>query len=260
MKIFLSALESGGGVHDSLLNDFNRLGLTHFKWNLISYYYGRDEIPAVEEIRRRSDEILVDSGAHSFQKGATVDWLTYTRQYAEFIVRYDAPNVVGFFEMDVDNIIGYENVKELRKVLEHVSNKIIPVWHKGRGIEDFHEMCKTHKGRVVAVSGFKNEDIKDDQYLMFLKTAWRYGCSLHCLGMTRRKILDVVPFDYTDSSSWKQSVIWGRISDEGKITREFSRTKRDVAFAESYRQGMKMQEYYFERWRGVKERCLKEMI
>jgi hypothetical protein len=142
-------------------------------------------------------------------------------------------------------------VLELRKILESVSDKIIPVWHKNRGVQDFKDMCKKYAGKVVAITGFKNEDIQDHQYLMFLKYAKKYNCKVHCLGMTRRKILDVVPFDYVDSSSWKQSGIYGRIDGKGKVTREFSKVKREVVFKENYIYGMGMQEHYHKKWRHV---------
>ena len=59
--------------------------------------------------------------------------------------------------------------EQLRKILQSVSNKIIPVWHKNRGIDEYEKMCSEFAGKVIAISGFKNEDITDNQYLMFLK-------------------------------------------------------------------------------------------
>lgn len=153
--------------------------------------------------------------------------------------------------MDVDNIIGYKNVLELRKILESVSDKIIPVWHKNRGIDEFKKMCQQYEGRIIAVTGFKNEDIQDNQYLMFLKYAKKYNCRVHCLGMTRKKILDKVPFDYTDSSSWVQSSIFGRIGDKKKVTRQFSKDNRYVVFKENYIKGMEMQNYYYKKWKHI---------
>lgn len=253
MKIFLSALENGSTCYETgkpLAHYFVESGL-RMKWNLMSYYYIRNQHELACFIREHSEEILIDSGAHSFQKGKKVNWVEYTKKYAEFIQKFDTPKVVGYFEMDVDNVIGYEKVLELRKILESVSNKIIPVWHKNRGIEDFKKMCQDYAGKVVAITGFKNEDIQDHQYLMFLKYAKKYGCKVHCLGMTRRKILDKVPFDYVDSSSWKQSGIYGRIDGKGKVTREFSKEKREVVFKENYLYGMKMQEHYHEKWKSV---------
>ena len=221
------------------------------KYNLMSYYYVKGNHELAEYIRNHSEEILIDSGAHSFQKGKKVDWVQYTKDYAEFIKQFDRPNVVGYFEMDVDNILGYERVKELRRILESVSDKIIPVWHKNRGIQEYKDMCRQYAGKVVAITGFKNEDIQDHQYMMFLKYAKKYNCKVHCLGMTRKKILDEVPFDYVDSSSWKQSGIYGRIDGKGKVTREFSKVKREVVFRENYLYGMDMQNHYYKKWRNV---------
>lgn len=253
MKVFLSALENGSTCYDTgkpLAHYFVESGI-HMKWNLMSYYYIKNQLPLACYIRDHSEEILIDSGAHSFQKGKKVDWVEYTKKYAEFIKEFDSPKVVGYFEMDVDNVIGYERVLQLRKILEAVSDKIIPVWHKNRGVEDFKQMCKDYAGKVVAITGFRNEDIQDHQYVMFLKYAKKYGCKVHCLGMTRKKVLDQVPFDYTDSSSWKQQGIYGRIEGKGKVTREFSKVKREVVFKENYLCGMKMQEHYHKKWQHI---------
>lgn len=217
----------------------------------MSFYYIKNKKELAEYIRDRSELIEIDSGAHSFQKGKKVDWVEYTKQYAEFIKEFDKPNVIGYFEMDVDNIIGYDKVLELRKILENTSNKIIPVWHKNRGIEEYKKMCRNYAGKVIAITGFKNEDIKDEQYLMFLKYAKKFNCKVHCLGMTRKKILDKVPFDFVDSSSWKQSAIYGRIDGKGKVSKEMSKTKREVIFLENYKQGIKMQEHYYNKWKKI---------
>ena len=69
--------------------------------------------------------------------------------------------------------------------------------------------------------------------------------------MTRKKVLDKVPFDYVDSSSWVQSSVFGRIDGKGKVTREFSATKREVVFMENYKNGMEMQKKYYDKWRKV---------
>lgn len=243
MKVFLSALEASP--------EFYKINaeIPKYKYNLMSFFYIKSmEIPEI--IRDKSELVIIDSGAHSFQKGKKVDWEKYTEQYANFIKVFDRKNVAGYFEMDVDNIIGYDKVLELRKVLESVSNKIIPVWHKNRGIDEYKKMCKDYAGKVVAITGFKNEDIKDEQYLMFLKYAKKYNCKVHCLGMTRKKVLDAVPFDFVDSSSWKQQSIYGRIRKR-KVTREFSKENRWKVMLENYKQSMKMQDYYYQKWKEV---------
>lgn len=255
MKIFLSALENGSTVYNTgePLAEYIVKNNVKMKWNLMSYYYLRSEkqYNVGSFIRDNSELVMIDSGAHTFQFGKKVDFVQYTKEYAEFIKKFDRPNVVGYFEMDVDNVLGHEKVLELRKILESVSDKIIPVWHYNRGIDEYIEMCKQYSGRTISITGFKNTDVRDDQYIMFVKKAREYNCKIHCLGMTRRKVLDHVPFDYTDSSSWKQSGIYGRIDGRGKVSREFSKCQREVVFLKNYEHGMRMQEHYYKKWRTV---------
>lgn len=243
MKIFLSAIEGQ--------KEIPQLFAGKMKWNLMSYYAIRKNTAMAEYIRDNSEEILIDSGAHSFQKGKKVDWVKYTQEFADFIKKYDRPNVIGYFEMDVDNIIGYDKVLELRKILENVSDKIIPVWHYNRGIDDYIKMCQDYAGKVVAITGFRGAEIRDDQYLMFVKVAKKYGCKIHCLGMTRADVLDKVPFDYVDSSSWLQNGVYGNIVGKGKVSLDYSKKNRNIIFLENYKAGMKMQEHYYEKWKKI---------
>lgn len=221
-------------------------------YNLMSFYYIKNEkdYEFAVKLRDNSKEVIIDSGAHSFQKGAKVNWDEYTHKYAEFIEKFDKPNVVGYFEMDVDNILGYDKVLELRKILEEKTDKIIPVWHKNRGIADFKQMCQKYAGKVIAFTGWKNADIQDDQYLMFVKYAKKYDCKVHCLGMTRKTILDKVPFDYTDSSSWLQYVIYGRTLHGDKLPKQVGYKKKDQ-YILNYELAMDMQEHYYQKWKKI---------
>ena len=246
MKVFLSALEASPEFY------YINSKIDSYKYNLMSFYYIKKE-EIFKEIIKKSELVLIDSGAHSFQKGKKVDWVEYTKKYAEWIKENDCDKILGYFEMDVDNIIGYENVLELRKILESVTDKIIPVWHKNRGIEEFKKMCKDYQGRIIAITGFKNEDIQDHQYMMFLKYAKKYNCKVHCLGMTRKKILDEVPFDFVDSSSWKQQAIYGRVG-KNKVTKEYSKVNRKNVMLHCYLDGMEMQEKYYKKWQKIEWR------
>lgn len=244
MKIFLSAIDK------YTLNELVRRGIK-MRWNLLSYYQFRNDMELFKMCLANSNEMMIDSGAHSFQKGKKVDWLAYTKQYAEFIKNNDDTKIVGFFEMDVDNIIGYDNVLKLRKILTAVSDKIIPVWHKNRGIKEFKAMCKEYSGRVVAITGFRNEDIRDEQYPMFLKEAKKWNCRVHCLGMTREKVLEKVPFDYTDSASWKLMTAYGKVPGvDGKIRRGLdTKTGWSQVWAYSYINAMRQQDKFYEKWK-----------
>lgn len=254
MKIFLSSIElasTSGNFPKKFANYLVEDLHIKMKWNLMSYYYirTRSGLEYANFIKNNSENILIDSGAHSFQKGVRVDWDEYTKQYAEFIKEFDEPKVLGYFEMDIDNLVGYEKVLELRKVLESVSDKIIPVWHKNRGIEEYYKMCQDYSGKIIAITGFKNEDIKDNQYPIFLQIAHKYNCKVHCLGMTRRKVLDKVPFDYVDSSSWAQMGIRGQVGEcKNKVTRQETATRREVINAKNYIYYMGIQAYYYNKW------------
>ena len=263
MKIFLSGLESNtawvGG--DNWVNNLGKLPFK-LKWNLTSYYYARDNSTKgrkAQIVRDNSELMLVDSGAHSFQKGVkhkiTADWEQYTRQYAQWIRDFDRPNVLGYFEMDIDSVIGYERVLELRKILHEATDKVVPVWHKNRGVAEFDAMCKEYAGKIVAVSGFRNEDISDEQYLMFLKHAKKFNCRLHALGMCRPNVIDKVPFDYTDTSSWGQGTVFAYIYMESGKHRPLKSDwvskpeNRESLSLWNYKHGMKLQQRYYEKWR-----------
>ena len=89
MKIFLSALESNPNFlsPDCWLNRLDEMPF-RLKWNLCSFFYllrGKQCRERAKIILNNSELVLIDSGAHSFQKGARVDWKQYTEQYAEFI-------------------------------------------------------------------------------------------------------------------------------------------------------------------------------
>lgn len=247
MKIFLSALNHIAS--DAIIERGIKM-----KWNLMSYYQIRKDRKLFDKIYANSDEIMIDSGAHSFQFGAKVDVDAYTEEYCSFIKEVDSSKIVGFFEMDVDNIIGLKKVKELRAKLDKVSDKIIPVWHYNRGADDYVRMCQEYRGKVVSITGFANKDIKDEQYIMFLKTAWENDCRVHCLGMTREKVLKKVPFDYVDSSSWLQYCVYGQVWNpiKGKYmrpTKESSRVNRSESYVLNYQHAMDIQNQYYNYWR-----------
>lgn len=256
MKIFLSAIEGGSSCTDDGQHMFIDYILKErpnikMKWNLVSYYYIRNAPKTFKKIIEHSEQVLIDSGAHTFQFGTKVDFDQYTKEFAEFIKENDCDKILGYFEMDVDTVLGYDKVLQLRQELEKVTDKIIPVWHPNRGIAEFKRMCKQYSGKIVAITGFAGKEVRDDQYVMFLKYAKKHNCKLHCLGMTRKKILDKVPFDFVDSSSWVQQSIYGRIGNKGKVTRDFSKKHRLKVVLYNYLDAMEKQKYYYDKWRRV---------
>lgn len=239
----------------------NRCG-GRFNYNLMSYFYLTKNIQAYNIIKEKSKYLMIDSGAHSFQKGKKVDWKNYTISYANWIRKNDCSKILGFFEMDIDpGGYPYELVKELRAILCNSSDKIIPVWHKNRGIDDFYDMCNNpiHKDRIIAVTGFKNQDIRDEDYIKYVNYAHSKGCKVHCLGMTRTKIMDKIPFDYVDSSSWKMHSIFGKYG-KTKLPKHIKirGSKRTEIMCKSYLEAIKMQEHYYLKWDKYLKQLYKE--
>ena len=107
----------------------------HRPYILESFYYA-DEV--TEKLIPYFGDFLLDSGAFTFmqnKKKGNIDWHAYIDNYVDFINRN---NVKHFFELDIDSIVGYEKVKEIRKYIEQKTNKkCIPVWHKSRGKDEF---------------------------------------------------------------------------------------------------------------------------
>ena len=98
MRIMLSSLE-GGAQKVACKNNMTRfraiqngISDTPLLWNLMSYYYLRTDVEFAVTVRDMRDLVMIDSGAHSFQKGAKVKWDEYTHAYAAFIREFDRPN------------------------------------------------------------------------------------------------------------------------------------------------------------------------
>ena len=253
MEVYLSATDAASWVLDE--SEDNRA-----PYLLQSYFYIRKIKGCFEKAKRVGEKLIIDSGAHSFQKGTTaeINWVDYTKEYARWIKENDSDQIVGYFEMDIDEVIGYEEVLKLRKILLSVTDKIIPVWHKNRGIEEFKNMVKTTKGDFVAITGFGDSkidlDIKRSQYPMFVKYAHDHGKKIHGLGLTRFEVLKSVPFDTVDSASWTLSAalggMYGTFQKNGTIKNQpyVKRVKTQFLQRRNFEEWIKVSKYYKRYW------------
>lgn len=195
MKIFLA---ESGGVHRAYTEPAgelkNRICI------LESFYYINDwMIPYIKDYW----DFLLDSGAYTFLVNAekTINWLEYLENYINFIKDND---IKHFFELDIDSVIGYKKVKEMRKILEEKTEKqCIPVWHRSRGKEEWLKLIKEYN--YVAVGGIAIKDINKNEYPIFtwlLRTAKKENCKVHGLGFTQIPLLKKYPFYSVDSTAW----------------------------------------------------------
>lgn len=161
----------------------------------------------------RYKNFLLDSGAFTFMNShkGQVDWEDYLKRYADFINKND---VKLFFELDIDSIVGYKKVVEMRKWLEKATGKKpIPVWHISRGKEEFLKMCDEYD--YVAFGGILTDGVstkKIIEYLpWFIDEAHKRGTKIHGLGFTHLKGLQRCHFDSVDSTSWTTGNRFGSI-------------------------------------------------
>ena len=213
MKIFLAGSGHLWWVKDNFL-DFNRLESF--------YYISKKEIPFISKY----NNFLLDSGAFTFMSNSKsrTDWDEYVERYADFINRHD---IKHFFELDIDVLVGINEVERLRAKLEKLTNKkSIPVWHKFRGKDYWLKMVKDYD--YVAIGGIVTKEIKPSEYKYFtwlLNEAKKENCKVHGLGITSLVGLTKYPFYSVDSTTWLSGSRFGEIHSFDGRTIERNRAK-----------------------------------
>ncbi len=188
----------------------NRKQFEKCPFMLESFYYVKEwQIPLI----KKAELFLLDSGAFTFMnntKKGNIDWKNYIDKYIDFINTYE---IKHFFELDIDVIVGYEKVKEIRKYIEaKTQKKCIPVWHKARGKDEFLKLCEEYD--YVAIGGIVTKEITQSEYKFFpwfINEAHKRGAKIHGLGFTNLKSLKKYHFDSVDSTSWKSGNRFGSL-------------------------------------------------
>ena len=214
MKIYLAGSETRTWILDEIenLQDVNILE---------SYYYLRQFESYMEKIVK-CGSFLLDSGAFTFlqKQHGDIDWDKYIEEYAAFINKWD---VTMFFELDIDSLVGLQEVERLRKKLTDLTGKTpIPVWHKSRGKEYFIKMCQEFD--YIGLGGIVINEIPrkkfESAFHWFINTAHKYGCKIHGLGYTSVPGLKKYHFDSIDSITWVSGNFSGKIFKFNSTTGE----------------------------------------
>lgn len=203
MKLYLA---ESGGLWNAYLQDNDFAGV----YILQSFYYMDDRMASLIP---QFGDFLLDSGAFTFMAGShggKIIWEEYADKYADFVNRH---HVDKFFELDIDSLVGYQRVKELRNRIEKATGKqTIPVWHKSRGKEEFSQMCAEYP--YVALGGIVSKEWRKEEYgafPYFIKEAHRNGAKIHGLGFTQLEGLKKYHFDSVDSTTWTSGNRFGCI-------------------------------------------------
>lgn len=196
---------------------------------------------------------LLDSGAFTFMNSRknikTNELVNYIDEYVQFIINYD---IKYFFELDIDVIVGYERVKEIRTYIENkTGKKSIPVWHISRGVQDYIDTCKNYN--YIAIGGFAIKEVPKKKWRSikhYVKVAHSYNTKVHGLGFTPSNLNDY-NFDSVDSTSWKMHSIMGRkvccFNGKQIVTKEIKgngkKINMDAAIKYSFNEWVKFQYY-----------------
>lgn len=217
MRIYLA---ESGGIWEAY---FSEKDFAH-AYILQSFYYA-DEFTEKHIIPNAKD-FLLDSGAFTFMQGkGHTDWNEYLERYADFINRN---RIKHFFELDIDSVVGYEEVKRLRRKLENLTNKpCIPVWHLSRGLDEYKRHADEYG--YIAIGGIVSGEIKKEKYLIFaplLAEAHKRGAKVHGLGFTNLALLSKYHFDSVDSTAWTTGNRFGFLYQfDGKTMRKIEAPK-----------------------------------
>ena len=206
VKIFIAGTETQSWLHVKMKEEEKSKGKEYLPMLLMSYYSlrkrGMSDVP-------KCFDFLLDSGAFTFMqgRGTSQNWDEYIEQYADFV---KANRIQKYFELDIDSIIGVENVKKIRKRLEALTGiQPIPVWHKCRGKDGFIDMCKEYP--YVAIGGLTNGTGQGEYarklwryFPWFIDTAHKHNSKIHALGFSSFEGMLLYHFDSIDSTSWME--------------------------------------------------------
>lgn len=202
MKLMFASLDCGGNYE--LAKDIAHLS----KYILLSYYYVRkkeNEKGLIDLMvqRNKEDNLMLDSGAFTLmtskRNAKNNDLDAYIDNYIAFIKKYE---IKRYIEMDLDVVIGYDEVLKLRKRLEdEIGYPSVPVWHMSRGTEEYKKMVDEYD--YIAIGGLV-EHVPQSAYPLIkelVKYANVKGTKVHGLGFTRKDAHEY-GFYSVDSSSW----------------------------------------------------------
>lgn len=187
------------------------------------WYFKPWQVPIIHDT---TDFFLLDSGAFSFIMNGVgdTDLESYIRRYIDFINKYE---VEHYIEMDIDNRVGYDKVKEIRRRLERGTGRpCVPVWHVQRGREDFERMCDEYD--YVAFGGMMSDGHSKDELVKvlpwFIRTAHKAGTKIHGLAFTGTSDVFKVHFDSVDSTSWLSGSRFGTLYNfDGRKMRQIKK-------------------------------------
>ena len=157
---------------------------------------------------------LADSGAFTAMNAGKPINEQYIDQYIKWINDNDIRN---FIEMDLDEVIGYEQTMQIRKRIEsQTGRKVIPCWHLERGEDGWKRMCDDYGYVAISLSRLTKTSKwlvkhKFEPLWFFLDEANKRGAKIHALGCNDLSLLRQFHFYSADSSTHTLGNRYGQV-------------------------------------------------
>lgn len=167
---------------------------------------------------KKCESFILDSGAFSMimleQKGKeqNAELEKYIAEYIAFIKKW---KIKRYIELDIDSVIGYDKVKEIRNKLEKETGvKSMPVFHnKYRTKKDLDEIIENYDYICISNYNLKKTGTNTIKSIKnFVLYCNSKGIKVHGLALTGKKITEEVPFYSVDSSSYTKTLRFGGYS------------------------------------------------
>lgn len=221
MKLFLAGVQPyHKDIQLSIESKFIEKNKPHI---LESFFYIRSIPEWYQERKHLFKSYILDSGAFSFFDGETqMDWVKYTHEYCDFIIRN---KIDLFFEMDIEKITSMETTETLRKIIQDRTGiNPIPVWRPMRGIDYWHRMIEEFDYIAISASGrydsaWTRKKGSEIVLKKMVQNAHQKGIKVHGLGYTKQEYFKLIKFDSVDSTAWLYGNRGGFIYEfkEGKM-------------------------------------------
>lgn len=134
------------------------------------------------------------------------------QQYAEKYMAYLREHLDDWdfvVELDVDNIFGVEVSRAFRTKLQRIAgDKLLPVWHSISGASGWADCYNEFP--YIGTGSDKPMDLT--AYRRLVNEAHAHGAVVHGFGGTRPDVMQAVPYDTADSTTWLASIRFGQFA------------------------------------------------
>lgn len=221
MELYLASMDTAFGQYKYPLLPTGKYFVSYF------YKNNTEKVLAARDSNFKG-KLFCDSGAHSFfgayglygnvnykqdeSKRIPLEKIkAYFEEYFLWVQKW-YHKLDYFAELDLQEIVGLPLVMQWRKrfIQAGMGKKMVMVVHTGDTWEDFLWMLNNSPSNYVATQGMR-ADAPNIDHMMYVKECYKRGIKVHGFAMTKKKVMESIPFYSVDSSSWTSCWKFGTV-------------------------------------------------